>query len=289
MKRYKKYVPWWIKIASKILLSRLPLGYSFWSKIELFKHGSMCEANISFPMILSHAQDAGVVSEVTLLRDNINVLEFGPGDSISSAIVFDALGARSCTLVDIGAYASRDIEVYLAIIEQMKSAGVSVPSVLFDKVKKGEYFKEYKTNGFASLATIHDNTIDYSFSNAVVEHVLLEQVNLFFSEIKRISAPGAVSFHRVDLKDHLAEGLNNLRFRRDVWESDLFRLSGFYTNRLRLSDYEEIFNSLGLNYVVLRKRQWNNVPLSRKQLDKLFQGKSNSDLLVHGFDVLIKF
>lgn len=285
----KSMIPWRFKILIKIVLSKLPLDYKLWSKFNLFKHGSTTDPKCALPMILNHAIDSGVLSGFKLSEGTKRILEIGPGDTIASAIVFDALGAKKCTLVDIGAYASRDVNVYLALIEQLRSVGIFVPSFVLNKVKKGEYFKEYKTNGFVSLAKIDDKTIDYSFSNAVVEHVYLEHINVFFSEIKRISAPGAVSFHRVDLKDHLAEGLNNLRFSKDVWESDLFRSSGFYTNRLRLSDYEDIFNSLELDYLVLRTRRWDNLPLSRKLMDVNFQGKSDKDLYVHGFDVLIKF
>lgn len=36
-----KFIPWYLKILIKIILSRLPLNYSFWQKIGLFRHGHM--------------------------------------------------------------------------------------------------------------------------------------------------------------------------------------------------------------------------------------------------------
>src|SRR2546426_11298751 len=34
-------IPWPLKIAAKVVLSRLPFPYSFWRRLSLFKHGDM--------------------------------------------------------------------------------------------------------------------------------------------------------------------------------------------------------------------------------------------------------
>lgn len=37
----KGRLPWWSRIAAKIVLSRLPAGYGLWRRIGLFRHGEM--------------------------------------------------------------------------------------------------------------------------------------------------------------------------------------------------------------------------------------------------------
>ena len=39
----KRFVPWYARMGAKIVLSRLPLPYSFWHRIGLFSHGFMDE------------------------------------------------------------------------------------------------------------------------------------------------------------------------------------------------------------------------------------------------------
>lgn len=41
MQNLKQKLPWWLKIASKLILARLPLSYQIWKKSGLFEHGHM--------------------------------------------------------------------------------------------------------------------------------------------------------------------------------------------------------------------------------------------------------
>lgn len=289
IKKCKECLPWWSKILLKLFFSRLPFNYQFWNNIQIFKHGSMVEAAVSLPMVLAHARDAGILDGITLNKKAINVLEFGPGDSISSAIIFDALGANKCHLIDVDDYATRELGVYLDLVALMVKMGITCPPSIVEKIKGGEYFNNYKTSGFNALKQIPDKSIDYSFSNAVLEHVHLEQLQLLLGELKRVSVSGALSFHRVDLKDHLSESLNSLRFNSIVWESELFKTSGFYTNRLRLSDWKKILEENQLSYKIHRVRRWDKLPVAKNKMNIDFSGKSEEDLLVHGFDLIVKF
>ena len=54
-----------------------------------------------------------------------------------------------------------------------------------------------------------------------------------------------ICVHRVDLNDHLGGRLNNLRFTDAIWESVLFRESGFYANR-RLTDEDLLVSGFDL-------------------------------------------
>jgi hypothetical protein len=94
--------------------------------------------------------------------------------------------------------------------------------------------------------------------------------------------------HRVDLKDHLGGGLNNLRFAEARWEAPLFRNSGFYTNRIRFGEMMALFEAAGFECRLPRIMRWEEIPLPRQALDEAFRRLPDEDLLVSGFDVVLK-
>src|SRR5262245_16158823 len=37
----RTHAPWWMRVAAKLVLARLPISYRVWSRFSLFKHGEM--------------------------------------------------------------------------------------------------------------------------------------------------------------------------------------------------------------------------------------------------------
>ena len=69
---------WRTKIIAKLILSRLPFSYNYWSKIGLFRHGAMDDYSYAWKVLNIH----------TKLLDNKSNwvgLELGPGDGLLSA------------------------------------------------------------------------------------------------------------------------------------------------------------------------------------------------------------
>ena len=46
---------WRSRILAKIVLSNLPFSYSFWSKVGLFRHGSMDDSSYAWTVLKKHA------------------------------------------------------------------------------------------------------------------------------------------------------------------------------------------------------------------------------------------
>jgi hypothetical protein len=122
----------------------------------------------------------------------------------------------------------------------------------------------------------------------VLEHVRLSEFRAVVAELYRVAKPGALSSHRVDLRDHLAEGLNNLRFSRRVWESSWMAESGFYTNRLRCEEMLRIMRDVGFEILALEKETWSSLPIARGRLNREFQSLPDDELLISSFDVLLR-
>lgn len=293
----RKAVPWWMRISIKIALARLPIPYGLWKSLGLFEHGDMNQPKKALDNFLEHAGMAGVLdmkSHLPQLRvdgDGFAVLELGPGDSLFSAVVARSLGASRSWLVDAGAYAATDMAAYVELFNLLRYKGLPLPfdtepMVLADVLHKcgGEYL----TEGVMSLAQLPSASVDFCFSNAVLEHIPKRDFDLLVTELCRVMKPGGVSVHRVDLKDHLGGGLNNLRFADATWESNLFCKSGFYTNRIRFGEMIALFERAGFGCQLPRVVRWDALPTPRVKLEQAFRILPDDDLLVSGFDVVLR-
>jgi len=135
---------------------------------------------------------------------------------------------------------------------------------------------------------IPDQSVDFIWSQAVLEHISLDEVQGYLAEMRRVLSDSGVISHRIDLRDHLGGGLNNLRFSRKLWESELFKNSGFYTNRIRFDDWKQLFVNAGFVIKQLNTEQWSKLPISIRSMDADFRELPQECLLISGFDVVLE-
>jgi SAM-dependent methyltransferase len=231
-------------------------------------------------VVSSHLERSGLED----LRGT-TVMEVGPGDSLYSGVYLAFQGAFS-VLVDSDDFADRRDQAYLNVTNQLLPESVKradfLPNAL---IEKGQL--RYLTQGENSWGQVKSESIDFLFSQAVLEHVPFNQLRKTIAEMYRVLRPGARASHRVDLKDHLGGGLNNLRFSESLWESSAFRNGGFYTNRVRLSSFIGIFEDIGFEIVELKKDEFKKLPLPVEKVNGSVGWTDESDLLVSGFDILM--
>ena len=104
----KSSIPWYARIAAKMVLARLPISYSVWKKIGIFSHGEMQNSDyISLKVFNNHFINSGLSG-----RPGLVGLEMGPAQSDGSAVAAKATGFSAFYLVDAGDYANRDVETY---------------------------------------------------------------------------------------------------------------------------------------------------------------------------------
>jgi len=281
----KNRIPWWLKIGAKIILARLPLQYKFWKRLRLFELGGMEKPQYSFDIIAEHMKTAGLQD-----LQGKTVLEMGPGDSLFTALIANAYGAKKIYLVDVKDFATKEIKLYKSMTEFLKSKGLSTPDI--SKCTNIEDVMllcnaEYLTEGLNSYKAIPNNSIDSMFSNAVLEHIRKQDFLLTFREIKRILRKDAISSHYVDLKDHLDGGLNNLRFSEKIWESDFMIKSGFYTNRIRYTKMLELFKEAGFSYNIVKTKKYEKIPIAKNKLVDEFRSLPDDELNIMDFEVVL--
>jgi predicted SAM-dependent methyltransferase len=280
-------VPWQAKMAGKILLSRIPAGYRFWRRVNLFRLGKMEEPEYAYDVFMRH------FGRVDFPRKGKGfvALELGPGDSLFSAMLACSHQASSCYLVDSGRFAREDLVPYREMAQYLLDRGLPVPDLSradsLDEVLLA-CRSRYGTEGIRSLREIPDRSVDFLWSHAVLEHVRLGEFLDTLRELRRVIRPDGICSHRIDLMDHLCGELNNLRFPEDLWESDFFAKSGFYTNRIRHSEMLGMFREAGFFPEVVNTDRWEKLPTPVGKMAMEYRGLDENQLRIFAFDVILR-
>lgn len=283
---FRSIIPWQIKIILKIVLSCIPVNYGVWRHF-LFKHGDMETPSYAYNIFQRHFNKVSISTK----NEKIVTLELGSGDSLFSAMISYTFGASRTYLIDIDYFASSEMKIYSRMARYLRTKGLPFPSMknitsiddLLELCKA-----KYLVSGISSLRTIPDQSVDFIWSEAVLEHVRLSDFSAVLYELRRILKPDGICSHRIDLRDHIGGGLNNLGFSERIWESDLMAKSGFYTNRIRYSQMLNIFKQTGFHVEATIIETWDKLPVSKSKLSPDFIDLSDEDLCVSVFDVLLK-
>ena len=283
----KQALPWQAKIIAKIILSRLPFTYRIWQYLSLFKHGDMEKPEYAHHVFTTHFERVDFQNK----NGAFTALEIGPGDTLFSAMITHAYGATQCYLVDVGRFAREDTAPYRAMANELSERGLPIQHINDMRTVEDLLSKcnaQYLTDGLRSLKTIPDHSVDFVWSQAVLEHIRVSDFFGMMKELHRVLRHRGVCSHSVDLKDHLGGALNNLRFSSRVWESDFMAHSGFYTNRINYSKMLGHFKAAGFSTEVIHVDRWSHLPTPRAKLAPEFRGISNDELLISSFDVILR-
>jgi len=278
---------WAFTIAAKVALSQIRVPYGFWRRFGLFRHGAMDAPDYAlkiFDMHLRRAFPAGNLAGKT-------ILEIGPGDSLASAFIGKAYGAAGVVLVDVGAFATDDLEVYRSLIAKLSERHLVV-SDLENLTSTSDALKRcgatYLVSGVDSFLEIESASIDYIWSHSVLEHIPKKDLRRLFSELRRILKPDGVMSHNIDFQDHLQHSLNSLRFSELVWESKIMRNAGFYTNRVRAHQMHGLIQSSG--FVKLKEGfgYWEKLPIPEASIHADFRNLDREELLIRTSHILVR-
>jgi SAM-dependent methyltransferase len=271
-----KSAPWWVKIPAKIGLRQLTRSQHFWRKFGVFQHGFMLDPDYALGVFRDHREmTAGG------LPPSYTVLEMGPGDSLATALLAAAHGSQKTFLVDVDSAAATEMEPYQKLARDLKADSPHPERVpefhsLEEMLQRSN--ATYLPTGLKAWEQIPDGSVDWVFSHAVLEHVWLETLETTLARSYRALKPGGVATHCIDLADHFENSLHSLRIPEHIWESHAFKTSGFYTNRLRMSQWVAVFEKVGFKVTALRPVNWDRIPLERRKLQAPYCDLSDEDL-----------
>ena len=269
---------WLAKIIFKVLLSRLPINYSIWKKLHIFKHGQMESFDYSKRIFEGHFHD---MNKFNYISDPL-ILEIGPGDSLFSMIFSRKYSTNKFYLLDVDDFANKDVRLYKNLIKKLINDGYLKKFEIEAKFSFEELVSflnaKYLTSGLNDLKKLKNESIDYIFSHSVLEHVRLYELNELISQMYRVIKPAGIISHNINYKDHLSDSLNNLRFSEKIWESDLFANSGFYTNRVPAIKMHSLFEDIGFQIVKESFGSWRKLPIPRSKISSDFKFFSDEEL-----------
>ena len=117
---------------------------------------------------------------------------------------------------------------------------------------------QYLAPADAAKTYLLNNSIDYHISTNALEHIPYEVIKNIFIEAKRILKDKGIAIHFIDLSDHFEEQdnsisrINFLRFSDNDW-TNIAGNQFAYCNRLRASDYLNLFNEVGFDIIHMEK------------------------------------
>ncbi len=132
--------------------------------------------------------------------------------------------------------------------------------------------------------TLENGKIDLIHSNNTFEHVFPDVLESLLVEFKRVSRPGGIQSHFVDMSDHFAHFdssiniYNYLRFSDKQWQwidNDIQP-----QNRWRINDYKALFHQIGLKITYLDFRKGNVEQLQSIKLNGKYEDYPIQDLAI---------
>ena len=272
-------VPWWLKCALKLALVPLPVDYRLLRRLSLAGHGGMRRPAFAHDAFRRHYDDGDFHRKA----GGFTVLELGPGDALTAAVVARAYGAASTCHVDVAPFATRDVAVYQAVARHLSDQGLPAPD-LWAATSLEDVMaichSRYETNGLDSLRALPSESFDLIFSNCALQCVPPALLPETLKETRRLLHPRGVCVHSIDLRDMMGHSLHHLRFGERVWESAWFRRAGFHTNRLRFADWLRLFRSVGFDVRESEVNRWPTLPVASDSLAPPYRDLPESELRI---------
>jgi len=217
---------------------------------------------------------------------NKTILELGPGGSIGFGILALKNGASNYLTIDDGIHTfitKKQLSWYMKLANNDKDF---IKKIFTRKNNKYQYNKDkikFISIDQRSKYSLPDNSVDFIYSCAVLEHV--HNLDLCFSEMSRVLKSGGIMNHQVDLRDHIFSqdslwflNINNL------WFDLLFKHTGEYVNRKRISYYHNLIKQNFLHTIDLTDDiTYKETP--PKILTKIY---SKNDLKILSFNLTVK-
>lgn len=192
---------------------------------------------------------------------NATILEIGSGIEFGLALLLLAVGARRIVNIDIDPYGYvLDSRFYRLLVDRASAEGIPISwpprGVLVDSnertVSPDPESVALHLGWSAEAVPEPDGSIDVTFSVAVLEHIRARAMLPVARELYRLTRPGGIGYHRIDLADHYhrrSEPFRFLRYKR--WEySMMYGNRGSSSNRMRMGEIERIYQKAGFESVV---------------------------------------
>ena len=210
-----------------------------------------------------------------------SVLEIGPGRMVARAAAYSALGCDQIWFADVEDDAPADVAAYRRVALLAAERGLPAPDLAAATTRDAALAAcgARLLIGADALAAIPDGAIDLVISDVVLEHVRRDALPGLLAGLARVSAPGALGRHAIDIHDHVGGGLNTLRFAPGFWESAWVGRSGLYVNRMGLGAMVAAFQAAGFSAEVTERLVWPAPPPGAARIHPALSATPAEDLV----------
>jgi len=302
-------IRWYLKALMQRSLSLMPHGCALNFLLQK-RFGELKEITVADKLEeIKKTFIAPVLDRKGTMTD-IGVVEIGTGWVPILPIALSLLGAR-CKTFDIAEHLKTEV-VAGTLIEMQRHLAIFAGTPGFslrdarrklEKALKGSNVKDImKILGVYYLAPtdttclpIASNSQDVTMSRLVLSHIPLDVLPIVLRELYRITKPGGLSIHRVNLHDEYATCdpkvtlINFLKYPGWFWDGFVNNRIK-YLNRARYPYYLALFERTGFRIVyldkTLDKHSYNALPDMR--IAREFRGYSREELATIGFTVVLE-
>lgn len=278
---------WQTKARAFSALSNIPWGGELHYILQRYVTRRLPRPEKQVKSIYTLAQRLNAVHETYSLRPlrDSTFFEFGTGRDLVIPLAFSAHGAQRFITVDIERLAKPElIRSNAAIVSRL--SGTAHPELSSLKDLERSWRIDYRAPADARATGLPAASIDCAVSVETLEHIPKGDIAAILKELRRIMRPDGLVLMQIDYGDHFKgfdpsiSSFNFLTYSEEDWAPFQSRFQ--YVNRLRHSEYLELFREAGFQLLV---DQPDRRPPEQPILDRLapcFRGFSEEDLFTLG-------
>lgn len=211
--------------------------------------------------------------------------EFGSGRDLAVPLAISACGARQFITVDVEHLAKLDlVRSNAGFVANL--SGMTRPALSSWDDLRNSWRVDYRAPADARATGIEGGTIDCALSVETLEHIPPADISAILKEIHRILRPDGVAIMQIDYGDHFKgfdpaiSSFNFLTYSDEQWEPFQSRFQ--YVNRLRHSQYLDLFKNAGFEIVLANPDRRPAEAAILSQLASRFHGFTEQDLFTLG-------
>lgn len=299
---------WWMKASAQAMLARIPKGELVHEWLQT-RWGELArlESTSRFSNAVFYLR---TVHDRVGLSNPIRAVEIGTGwvPAVPIALLLAGVQVDSFDIVrlmrpTILQRCLREIERHLPRFAEAAGLPVQAVQRRYDLIRHETEFEcvagrlggLYRAPWDTTRLPYRDGQVDLAFSNLVFQNVHVCVLERLVQETFRILKPGGFAIHRIGMDDEYAAvdpargPLDFLRYSRSGWDL-LFSHSIKYCNRIRCSQFLELFSRTGFREVWTRKRvDYEAIgSLRRRGVAPEFRRMSWEDLATTGLDIVLE-
>jgi SAM-dependent methyltransferase len=278
---------WQAKARAFNALSTVPFGTSLHFVLQRYVTRRLPRPEKQVKAIYAFSQKllARYVEYGTRAVDVSTFFEFGSGRDLVVPLAISAGGAKRFITVDIERLAKLDLVRSNADLIANLS-GVARPALSSWDDLDSFWSVDYRAPSDARATGLEGGTIDCAVSVETLEHIPANDIFDILKEVHRILRPDGVALMQIDYGDHFKgfdpsiSAFNFLTYSDKDWEPYQSRFQ--YVNRLRHSEYLDLFERAGFEIIVEHPDRRPVEPAILARLAPQFRKFTEEDLFTIG-------